>query len=361
MTAAIDEGAVREKLSAFFHAPVQLAQVTELAGDASTRRYFRVRLPPGSPLTSLVLMHYPDEVPAGGELPFLNVHRYLRRAGVPVPEIYLADPRSRLLFLEDAGDTMLEGAVRAAQSEEEYLPLYERCVEILVRIQSDGTRALDGSALPARLAFDVKKFAEEIDFFFEHAVREYGEIALSESEERAIEDLFLPFLEMLASLPRVLVHRDYHSRNVMVVGSDPSRASGLRILDFQDARMGNVHYDLCSLFRDSYVRLPEKAVEHLVYVYRHAAPPGLRTAAGSGDEFAYRLDVSALQRNVKAIGTFGNQARNRGKTFYLRFIPPTVAHLSRNFERNPEMRPLARRLLPLLTALADKAAAEAPS
>lgn len=82
---------------------------------------------------------------------------------------------------------------------------------------------------------------------------------------------------------------------------------------------------------------------------------------GDRASFAYHLDVSALQRNVKAIGTFGNQSHNLGKTFYLRFIPPTVAHLCSNFDRNPRMKPLARKLLPILSDLAAKAASEAPS
>lgn len=360
MTAPVDERAIQAALSAFFRSPARMAQVTELAGDASTRRYYRVRMAPGSPLSSLVLMRYPDEVAPGGELPFVNVHRYLRKAGVPVPDIYLAVPEAKLLFLEDAGDTMLEGAVHAAGSETDYLPLYEQCVETLVRIQWDGTRALDGNAVPARLAFDVKKFAEEIDFFFEHAVREYGGIALSASEERALEDRFLPFLEELAALPRVLAHRDYHSRNVMVLAGAPGGRRELRILDFQDARMGNVFYDLCSLFRDSYVTLREKEVDHLRYAYRHASPAGLKGMWGDPAAFDRHLDAAALQRNVKAIGTFGNQARNRGKTLYLRFIPPTVAHLASNFDRNPRMRPLGRKLLPLLSTLASKAAEESP-
>ena len=357
----VDKQAVQAALSAWFKAPAQVAEIATLAGDASTRRYYRVRMAPGGPVASLILMEYPDDVAPGGELPFVNVHRYLRKAGVPVPEIYLAEPGAKLLFLEDAGDLMLEGAVAAAKTADEFLPHYEHCMEILVRIQSEGTRALDGNAIPSRLAFDVPKFAEEIDFFFAHAVREYGEIDLSEREERAIEDLFLPFLAELAALPRVLVHRDYHSRNVMVTPPmRPGGAPGARILDFQDARMGNVFYDLCSILRDSYVTLPEKVVGHLTYVYRHAAPADLKRMAGDRAAFADRLDVAALQRNVKAIGTFGNQAKNRGKTFYLRFIPPTVAHLTANFERNPRMRPLAGRLLPILSLLAARAAAEAP-
>ncbi len=357
----VDERTVEPALSAFLKSPARVAGIDELAGDASTRRYYRVRMAAGCPVASVIVMEYPDDVAPGRELPFVNVHRYLRKAGVPVPEIYHASPGEKLLFLEDAGDLMLEGAVASAKTADQYLPLYERCMEILVRIQSEGTRALDGNALPARLAFDVPKFAEEIDFFFAHAVREYGEIGLSEREERGIEDCFLPFLQELAALPRVLAHRDYHSRNVMV--TSPARPGGtadVRILDFQDARMGNVFYDLCSILRDAYVTLPEKVVDHLTYVYRHAAPADLRRAAGDRAEFAYRLDVAALQRNVKAIGTFGNQARNRGKTLYLRFIPPTVAHLTANFERNPRMRPLAARLLPILSLLAAKAGEEAP-
>jgi len=360
MTLPVDERAIQSTLSTFFRAPAQMAQITELAGDASSRRYYRIRMAPGSPLSSLVLMRYPEEIQPGGELPFVNVHRYLRKAGVPVPEIYLAAPEAKLLFLEDAGDTMLEGAVKAARAEEDVLPLYERCLEILVRIQWGGTTALDGNAIPARLAFDVRKFSEEIDFFFEHAVRGYGGIALSENDERVIEDLFLPFLEEMAALPRVLAHRDYHSRNVMVLPVTPGGQSELRILDFQDARMGNVFYDLCSLLRDSYVTLSDKAVDHLCYAYRHASPAGLKTTWGDPAAFAWRIDAAALQRNVKAIGTFGNQARNRGKTFYLRFIPPTVATLAANFDRNPRMRPLSRKLLPILTFLASKAATEAP-
>ena len=229
-----------------------------------------------------------------------------------------------------------------------------------MRIQSDGTRSLDGSAIPSRLSFDIRKFSEEIDFFFLHAVREFGGIPLSDGEERAIEDLLLPYLERTVSLPRVLAHRDYHSRNVMVLGTDRAAGHGnLRVLDFQDARMGSVYYDLASLLRDSYVTLSEGEVDHLAYAWRHAASRELLRAAGDPGAFPALLDAAALQRNVKAIGTFGNQAHNRGKRLYLRFIPPTVAHLRGNFARNPDMRALAARLLPLLDALAEKALEEA--
>ena len=362
MTEGLDLAALRAGLAALFPGTDPMsAWVSELAGDASTRRYYRVGIAPGAPVPSVVVMRYPDELPPETELPFLNVHRYLAAAGIPVPVVYRSDPKANLLFLEDAGDTMLEDAVRGLGVGGS-LPLYEQCVEILVRIQSEGTGALDGKAIPARLSFDVAKLTAEIDFFFRHAVREFGGIPLSDREERAIGDLFRPFLEQLSAFPRVLAHRDYHSRNVMVIGSAKTPAHrNLRVLDFQDARMGNVFYDLASLLRDSYVTLPEDAVEDLRYAWRNAATAELRGAAGDPGAFAWRFDLSALQRNVKAIGTFGNQAHNRGKRIYLRFIPPTVAHLRGNFERNPPMRALAGKLLPILSALAEKAAAENPS
>jgi len=362
LTGGVDLAALRAGLAALFPAADPMsAEVSELAGDASTRRYYRVRNAPGAPIPSVVVMRYPDELPPEAELPFLNVHRYLAAAGVPVPAVYRSDPEANLLFLEDAGDTMLEDAVRD-RGTDGCVPLYEQCVEILVRIQSEGTRALDGRAIPARLAFDVAKLTGEIDFFFRHAVREFGGIRLTDREERAIGDLFLPFLEQLSALPRVLAHRDYHSRNVMVIGPAKVPAHrNLRVLDFQDARMGNVFYDLASLLRDSYVTLPEKTVEDLRYAWRHAATEELRGAAGEPGAFAWRCDLAALQRNVKAIGTFGDQAHNRGKGIYLRFIPPTVAHLRGNFERNPPLRALAGKLLPILSSLAGKASAESPS
>lgn len=362
MTRPVDESAVSEALATIFRTRVDLRTVEELAGDASTRRYYRIGLGPGAPISSLVVMEYPDPVLPGEELPFVHVHRYLKRAGVPVPEIHLHLPGERLLFLEDCGDLLLERAVRDSENAGGYLPHYEGSLEILVRIQKDGTRLLDASAIPSRLAFDVKKFSEEIDFFFEHAVRGYGGFSLSDPEERAIEDLFLPVLETLARLPRVLAHRDYHSRNILVAPADAAETvPSLRILDFQDARMGTLFYDLASLLRDSYVMLPENVVDHLIYAYRHAAPGDLRRTGGDPGTFAAHLDLAALQRNIKAIGTFGYQAANRGKRFYLKYIPPTVAHVEANVARNSRLRSLGRRILPILSDLAAKARSEAPA
>ncbi len=331
--------------------------VEPLAGDASTRRYYRVRFAAGAPWPSAIVMRHDEEIPPGAELPFVNAHRYLARAGLPVPAIYLDAPDARSLVLEDFGDRLLEDAV-ADEGFPRTVPLYEGCVEILVRLQADGTAGLDDRAQAKRLQFDVAKFAWEIDFFFEHAVRGFGGLRLPDGEERAIEDDFAPLLEELCALPRVLAHRDYHSRNVMVTGG---AERPLGILDFQDARMGNVFYDLASLLRDSYVTLPPPVADRLVDVYRSAATRSLCRDAGDPGAFPWRLDLAALQRNVKALGTFGYQAHARGKALYLRYVPPTVRHIEENFGRNTELRALKGRLMPLLSALSAKAAEHRPA
>ena len=111
--------------------------------------------------------------------------------------------------------------------------------------------------------------------------------------------------------------------------------------------MGSVFYDLASLLRDSYVTLGEPEAAHLGYAWRSAATKELLRAAGDPGAFEELLDAAALQRNVKAVGTFGNQAHNRGKKLYLRFIPPTVAHLRANFERKPGDAPAGRPAAPI--------------
>ena len=126
--------------------------------------------------------------------------------------------------------------------------------------------------------------------------------------------------------PRVLCHRDYHSRNLML------RAGQLFIIDFQDARMGPDTYDLASLLRDSYVDLPESLVDSLIDVYLCATR---EDPARERAEFIRRFDLMSVQRNIKALGTFGFQASARGNAAYLRDVPRTLENVRRNMEKYP--------------------------
>jgi aminoglycoside/choline kinase family phosphotransferase len=131
-------------------------------------------------------------------------------------------------------------------------------------------------------------------------------------------------VRVLAEEPRVLCHRDYHSRNLML------HQSQLYIIDFQDARMGPDTYDLVSLLRDSYVDLPEQTVDELLAYFL-----ALKGLTGTEREFRRRFDLMALQRNLKALGTFGYQTTARRNPVYIQYIPRTLKYVRDNLENQP--------------------------
>ena len=127
----------------------------------------------------------------------------------------------------------------------------------------------------------------------------------------------------LAAEPRVLCHRDYHSRNLMLHGGT------LHVIDFQDARMGPDTYDLVSLLRDSYVDLPERQVDDLIAFFL-ALDTGAAATPPGGRDFRRRFDLMALQRNLKALGTFGFQTTTRANPVYMQYMPRTLAYVRSN-------------------------------
>ena len=137
----------------------------------------------------------------------------------------------------------------------------------------------------------------------------------------------------LASEPRVLCHRDYHSRNLMLCNGD------LYIIDFQDARMGPDTYDLVSLLRDSYVDLPQQTVDELI-AYFLAVKSGVSVESDEADEYRRRFDVMALQRNLKALGTFGYQTTARRNPVYIQYIPRTLKYVRDNLRQQPRFQKL---------------------
>jgi N-acetylmuramate 1-kinase len=124
----------------------------------------------------------------------------------------------------------------------------------------------------------------------------------------------------------VLCHRDYHSRNLML------HAGRLFIIDFQDARMGPDTYDLVSLLRDSYVDLPDRDVDELIAYFLALKGPGVRHGAHT---FRARFDLMAVQRNLKALGTFGYQTMARGNPVYIQYMPRTLAYVRTNLAKYP--------------------------
>ena len=294
-------------------------RVVPLTGDASDRRYVRVLPPSGA---SVVLAVYADPFEYNS-LPFVNVADLLRRMPVPVPEILGHECDLGILALEDLGDVTLHAHLGVA-ARDAHTALYQAAVDLICLLQQRGAELRSPHYQPYGVVFDQDKFAWELNFFVQHFLLGYRGATLAEPERAVLADEFTKLAGELAAEPRVLCHRDYHSRNLMV------HAERLYVIDFQDARMGPDTYDLVSLLRDSYVDLPEATVDALI---RHFA--AARDIKEPAEEFRRRFDLVALQRNLKALGTFGYQTTVRRNPVYLQYIPRTLRHARENLHRQP--------------------------
>ncbi|HKC13196.1 MAG TPA: phosphotransferase, partial [Vicinamibacteria bacterium] len=308
--------------------------VLPLSGDASTRRYFRLR--EGERTTVLAL--YPEPFVAE-ESTFVAVHRLLEDFGLAVPDILDEDGGRGILLLEDLGDFTLQEVLKSAplaRREE----LYQQAVEGLVVLQREATRSPKNGPC-FQIAFDLEKLNWELHYFLKHFVEGFRQRDLSVEDRAILAEQFHRLAEEIASWPRVLCHRDFHSRNLMLQGET------LVWIDFQDARMGPLTYDLASLLRDSYVDLDEYFVAEWAEEFRRRA-----AAEEPRDTFRRRFELMSVQRNLKALGTFGFMATVRGNPVYLPYIAGTLAQARRNLSRHPELQGLWRVLARHLEELA---------
>ena len=297
------------------------AKVVPLTGDASDRRYVRI-LVRDTPSQVLAVYPQPFEIE---RLAFANVARLLTAMPVPVPAILGHSNELGILALQDLGDVTLQAHLGAA-TPAEHAALYRQAVAFVDTIQRRGRELASQAYLPYGIAFDVEKLTWELQFFVRHFVEAYRGAVLPPAEREALDATLLAMAEELAAEPRVLCHRDYHSRNLMLHDGQ------LYIIDFQDARMGPDTYDLVSLLRDSYVDFTERDVDDLI-AYFLALRGGGAAGAAETAAFRRRFDLMAMQRNLKALGTFGFQTTARGNPVYIQYIPRTLAYVRANMER----------------------------
>ena len=294
------------------------ARVVPLTGDASDRKYFRI-IPADGP--SLVLALHAGAIDFA-TLAFANVGHLLQLVPLPVPAVIGHSDELGILALQDLGDVTLQAHLGAA-TPTEHAALYRQAVALIEQLQRRGAELQSDRYLPFGIAFDVDKLTWELEFFVKHFVLGYRGVVLSAAERAALSGEWAAIVNELASEPRVLCHRDYHSRNLML--SDGS----LYIIDFQDARMGPDTYDLASLLRDSYVDITDRELDDLIAYFL-----ALNGGAEAG-EFRRRFDLMALQRNLKALGTFGYQTISRRNTVYIQYIPRTLRYARTNLEKYP--------------------------
>lgn len=301
---------VRERIDAYLSASGLLLRhprLVPLTGDASDRRYVRVHL---DDQESVVLAVHAGTIDFA-RMSFANVAELLRRMDVPAPAVLGHSDALGIIALQDLGDVTLQAHVGAA-SVTEHLALYREAVALIHRLQTRGREFSAPAFVPYTLAFDVEKLTFELEFFATHFLAGYRGVALSAADRAALGDEWAAIATELASEPRVVCHRDYHSRNLMLHGGR------LFMIDFQDARMGPDTYDLVSLLRDSYVDITALERDDVVAYF----------LALSGDadpgSFRRRFDLMGVQRNLKALGTFGFQAALRGNSTYIQYMPRTL-------------------------------------
>jgi len=302
-------------------------RVVPLTGDASDRRYFRILMPNADSFV-LAVHTAPFDY---ASLPFVNAAELFAAMPVPVPRVLGHAADLGVLALSDLGDVTLQAHL-GADSPATHSALYREAVSFIATFQRRGRELTNPKYGPYAIAFDVEKLTWEMDFFIKHFLEAYRGAVIAAPARDALRGELGKMVEELAAEPRVLCHRDYHSRNLMVHGGT------LHIIDFQDARMGPDTYDLVSLLRDSYVDLPERTVDELIAYFL-----ALGGRAGDAALFRRRFDLMALQRNLKALGTFGYQTTTRRNTVYIQYMPRTLRYARENllkYDRFAKLREL---------------------
>jgi aminoglycoside/choline kinase family phosphotransferase len=299
--------------------PNERFSIAPASADASFRRYFRVTFQDGGD-TRIAMDAPPQHEDCR---PFLHIGKLFEDAGTHVPHVYAQDLEQGFLLLSDLGNTTYLQALGPDNAR----TLYDAATDALVRIQL----ASRPDELPP---YDAALLRRELDLFPEWYIARHLQITLGAAQSAALDAVFQRILDSNLAQPRVYVHRDYHSRNLMVSEPNPG------ILDFQDAVYGPITYDLVSLFKDAYVRWDEAQVlDWLIRYWEKARRAGLPVHDAFG-EFYRDYEWMGVQRHIKVLGIFARLYHRDGKDGYLQDLPLVMDYLRRACERYIELKPL---------------------
>jgi len=297
-------------------------QYSPASEDASFRRYFRVTTRDGR---SLIVMDAPPQ--HEDCRPFVKVARLFAQAGVRVPAILAEDLDNGYLLLTDLGSTTYLQALDDASAP----ALYDAATSALVAIQSISRSGV----LPD---YDRALLLRELRLFPDWYVARHLGLALEPAQEQALDAAFEAILDNNLAQPRVYVHRDYHSRNLMVTQPGPG------ILDFQDAVYGPITYDLVSLLKDAYVTWDEqRLLDWAIRYWEKARARALPVHADFAD-FYRDFEWMGVQRHLKVLGIFARLFHRDGKSGYLKDMPLVMRYLRAACERYAPLHPLLRLL-----------------
>jgi len=286
------------------------------SADASFRRYFRVFL---EEQTFIVMDAPPQHEDC---TPFLQVAEILAATGVHVPKILARNQDDGFLLLSDLGNTTFLQALNSQMDMANHL--YGDAIDSLVKMQL--SQQVEG--LPS---YDEALLLRELNLFPDWYIARHLQIDLSEKQKTVLHTIFARILQNNLAQPRVLVHRDYHSRNLMVALPNPG------IIDFQDAVYGPITYDLVSLFKDAYIRWDEERIlDWMIRYWEKARKAGLPVSADFA-EFYRDFEWMGVQRHLKVLGIFARLNYRDGKETYLNDMPLVMEYLRKACKRYREL------------------------
>jgi len=297
--------------------PYKTYTITVASADASFRKYYR--LTQGD--KSFLLMD--SSLEKESLAPFLDVTKRLAHVGVNVPKIYEQDLERGYLIIEDFGNTHFLSQL----TQENFKTLYKKAIDTIVKMQK-----ADAKGLPL---YDKAFLHFEMDLMREWYLEKKLGISLTQAESQTLESALNTISDTVLMQPQnIFVHRDYHSRNIMV-----KEDGELGIIDYQDAMNGALTYDLVSLLKDCYITFDREAILELVLYFRDQVAPDV-----SDDEFIKWFDFMGMQRHIKVLGIFSRLHLRDGKEGYLKDIPLTLHYTLDATQRYDETQELARLL-----------------
>ena len=293
------------------------ASIEVASADASFRRYFRVT---HNGNTSIAMDAPPDKEDCS---PFIDVTQRLLDAGVHAPKILRQDLAQGFLLLEDLGSEPYLDTLNQESADQ----LYGDAMHALLKIQQANTNALP--------EYDADFLMLEMQYMPEWFLQTHLEISPNHEQQAIIDQCLKHIVEKVAVQPQVFVHRDYHSRNLMITADDNPG-----VIDYQDAMLGPITYDLVSLLRDCYIQWPNAQVENWVITFKQMLEESGKLSNISDENFIEWFDYMGLQRHIKVLGIFARLNHRDGKSNYLNDLPLTLEYTMQVAQKYEATRPL---------------------
>ena len=290
------------------------ATLTAASSDASFRRYFRWE----GEGRSFVVMDAPP--PQENCRPFVEIADFLRTCLINVPKIYAQDLDRGFLLLNDLGNKTFLDVINSTNADE----LFKDAIEALLAFQQLPMT----EPLPS---YDVALLRRELELFPEWYVRAHLGVDFNEQQQAAWQRVSALLIDSALAQPKVLVHRDFMPRNLMLSIPNPG------VLDFQDAVYGPVTYDITCLFKDAFLSWPEERVRNWLQDYWKLALPLGIPVQRDFEEFLRASDLMGVQRHLKVIGIFARICHRDGKPRYLADVPRFFSYIEAVLARRPEL------------------------